>query len=105
VIAAVAAILPLLAAVYACFDRYNSELQAIVYGKDSMFKIGFLLMIAASIGLSLIALGLGFNSAGQRRNEQQQKSWMAFFFGVGVLSLAIITFVAFTTLGHELAQG
>ncbi len=104
-IASFASILPLLCAIFFSFNRYNANLQAIEYGKEGKFKIVFILLILVSVGLSVTGLGLGFNSAGQRRNDEQKKSWMAFFIGAAGLSAAIIILFAFKTLGLERGVG
>ena len=70
-----------------------------------MFKVGFLVCVAAASALSLGGLGLGFSSAGQRRNSAQAASWMGFFLGSAVLSLSIIVFSAFALLGLEIKLG
>jgi len=99
------AVLPLAAAAYAGWSKYDHELRAIQYGSTGMFKVGFLACIAASVALSLGGLGLGFSSAGQRRNNAQGASWLGFFVGSAVLSLSIIAFAAFTSLGLEIQVG
>ena len=64
-IISLAAALPLAAAAYGSWSKYDPDLRAIQYGSTGLFKAGFLACIAASAGLSLGGLGLGFSSAGQ----------------------------------------
>ena len=96
---------PLAAAAYVGWTKYDPNLQAIQYGSKGLFKVGFLLCVAAAVALGLGGLGLGFNSAGQRRNKAQAASWMGFFLGSAVLSLSIIVFAAFALLGLEIKLG
>ena len=105
VIVSIAAVLPLLAAVFATLSRYQPQLRAIQYGQAGWFKLGFLMCIAAAIFLSVAGAGLGFNSAGQRRNHDQRKSWTGFFIGTGVLSITIIVLSAFWALKLEIPSG
>lgn len=98
VIASVGSIVPLAAATFAILSRYNPELQAIQFGKTSMFKPAFLACIALACLLAVAGAGLGINSAGQRRNTEQRKSWIGFFIGAAALSLSIIVFAAFAFL-------
>lgn len=98
-------VLPLAAAAYVSWTKYDPNLQAIQYGSQGLFKVGFLVCIAAAAALSLGGLGLGFSSAGQRRNNAQAASWLGFFLGSAVLSLSIIVFAAFASLGLEITVG
>ena len=98
-------VLPLAAAAYVSWTKYNPNLQAIQYGSEGLFKVGFLVCIAAAVALSLGGLGLGFSSAGERRNNAQAASWLGFFLGSAVLSLSIIVFAAFASLGLEITVG
>jgi hypothetical protein len=86
---------PLALAAYAAFSRYNHQLRAIQYGNTSLFRPAFLACIAAAFLLAAIGAALGFNSAGQRRNQFQSRSWAGFFIGVAGLSLSIIVLAAF----------
>ncbi len=103
--ASIAAIVPCLAGFAALFRNYNHELRAIPYGKEGMFQIIILGCVLAAGGLSVVGLGLGFNSAGQRRNKDSGKSWIGFFIGTGVLSLTIIMFYAFWKLRFQIVTG
>ncbi len=98
-------VIPLAAAAYVSWTKYDPSLRAIQYGSTGLFKVGFLVCIAASAALSLGGLGLGFSSAGQRRNNAQAASWLGFFLGSAVLSLSIIVFAAFASLGLEITVG
>ena len=102
---AILAVVPLGAALLGLMQRYDSDLGAIQYGRDSLFVPIFLACIATACVLALTGVILGFNSAGQRRNNEQKKSWMGFFIGTGALSLALILFVAFRMLKLQIALG
>ena len=78
--------------------NYNSELGAIIYRSGSVFAPLFLVGTAATILLSTVGLVLGFNSAGQRRNDMQGRSWAGFFLGTAFLAGAIICFALFWLL-------
>jgi amino acid transporter len=75
--------------------NFKPDLKVIVFGKHSPYQWVVLGTVAVTILLSTVGLLLGINSAGQRRNELQKHSWAGFFIGTGVLSLALILFVAF----------
>ena len=98
-----AAILPLAAAAMASISRYSHQLRAIQYGEAGMFKVGFMFCIGTACALGVVGIVLGFNSAGQRRNKESTKSWMGFFIGTAVLSLAVVLFYAFRQLRFQSA--
>ncbi len=81
--------------------NWHSGLNQIVF-RESLFKI----MVAGSAGLSMLlavfGTALGFNSAGQRRNDKQRLSWIGFFLGSGVFTLAVVLFAAFWLLKFQL---
>ncbi|MCK4659260.1 MAG: hypothetical protein KAV82_07025 [Phycisphaerae bacterium] len=82
--------------------NYNSELRAIMYGSESIYAPLVMLGTAGISLLSLIGLVLGFNSAGQRRNNMQTRSWVAFFLGTAVLAGAVICLAMFWILKMKL---
>ena len=97
-----AAVLPFLAAALQSYLRYDHQLRAIQYGQQGKFKIAFLLCVGLAMMLSVLGLGLGYNSAGQRRNKEQRRSWLGFFIGTTVLSFSVILFFAFLKLKFEI---
>ncbi len=105
VILSVLAILPLLAAVAACFRNYVSEIGAIQYGKGSPFMLIVLACIGLAGLLSGLGLLLGFNSAEQRRNDANAKSWLGFFIGTLGVCLTIIVFAGFYFLRLQINTG
>jgi hypothetical protein len=84
--------------------NFNTQLKVITYGKQSPYQMAVLGCVAVTMLLSAVGLLLGINSAGQRRNDLQRRSWAGFFIGTGVLSLAIILFVAFWTMKLALGE-
>ena len=104
-IAALAAIPPCLIAAIQAYKRYDHQLRAIPFGESGFFQMGFLTCVGLALGLSVVGLALGFNSAGQRRNHLQRKSWAGFFIGMVVLSLSIVLLVAFARLRFEVVTG
>ena len=92
------AVLPFLAAGMLAFTRYNRELGQIVYGSRGMFVPAFLGAVLSSMLPAALAFFLGWNSAGERRNERQGRSWLGFFLGGTVLTLDIILVLAFLML-------
>lgn len=95
---AVAALAPLGAAVWALLRRYDGQLGAISYGREGLFLPGFMATIGVAGLFAAVAVVLGFNSAGQRRNDRQGLSWAGFFIGATVLSLSLIALAAFMSL-------
>ncbi|MCA9252093.1 MAG: hypothetical protein R3E58_09460 [Phycisphaerae bacterium] len=77
------------------FRNFHKLEMAIVYGRSSMFAPAVFVVTAVTLLLAGAAVLMGFNSAGQKRNEKNKQSWMAFFLGTASASLAIILFGAF----------
>ncbi len=95
---AVAAVLPMLFAAWLVFSRYDGQTARIVYGAKGLFAPGFLSGLAASGAPAAVAFVLGWNSAGQRRNNREKSSWIGFFLGGGVLTADVIMVLAFAML-------
>ena len=76
----------------------DTELRVIRFSPDSMYQPLYLGICAVTMVLAVVGLVLGFNSAGQRRNELQARSWLGFFIGTGAFSLAIVLFWMFVRL-------
>ena len=51
------AIVPLAAAAYVSWTKYDPNLRAIQYGSTGLFKVGFLVCVATAAALSLGGLG------------------------------------------------
>jgi hypothetical protein len=78
------------------FRHIDTAQWVIMYGSTSR-KYLVMIMTVLSLLIGVAALGLGFNSAGQRRNEKPKLSWLGFFMGAGVICLAVIGFVVWRT--------
>ena len=80
------------------FQGVDMEQLRIYYGP--MRKWFVLGATAATVGVAIIAVGFGYNSAGQRRNDKPGMSWAAFFIGATTISLAVIVFMIFRFRGE-----
>ena len=73
-----------------------------VYGPTR--KVGVLASGLVAILLAAGGFGLGLNSAGQRRNDKPNLSWLSFFLGAAVLCLTAILLFFFLTQGQPSAH-
>lgn len=95
---ALVSLLPFLAAAWLVASRYHADLRLIIYGADGRFVPALLVCLLASMVPAGCALLLGWNSAGQRRNDKPARSWVGFFVGGGVLTFDVILLLAFVML-------
>lgn len=95
-------VLPCLVAIAGIVRNYDRPLGKIVYGETSLFMPFLMAAIGSATLLSVIGLFLGFNSAGQRRNDQQAKSWVGFFVGGTVFTLCLAMLFAFVRLRYPM---
>jgi len=93
-----AAVVPLLALVMFIFQHLSWDEWIVYYGPTR--QIAILGATGVTLGLAAIGFGLGYNSAGQRRNDKPQRSWIGFFVGALVASLAIALFLFFWIRGE-----
>lgn len=84
--------------------NYQPDLRAIQFGTRSLYGPIVFGTTAVTMLLSFTGVVMGFNSAGQRRNEMQARSWIAFFLGIAVLSGSIIAFFIFWYWQLKIAQ-
>jgi len=98
---AIASVAPLLAALWLTWGRYNPVLGRIVYGSQGRFVQAFLGCVLLSMIPAALGLMLGWNSAGQRRNDRSSRSWTGFVLGGGVLTCDLILLIAFYMLRLE----
>ncbi len=94
---ALISLIPVAGALYLVCRNYRSEFRAIIYSSE-YYLPALLACLAVAVLVSLVALILGFNSAGQRRNERQFRSWFGFLLGGASLTAAIVVGIAFVML-------
>lgn len=94
-------VVPFIVAVLLAHRNYVQELGQIVYGAKGLFLPLFLGCVAVSMAPSAIGFFLGWNSAGQRRNEKPARSWVGFFIGGAVLTFDLILLIAFWMIRLE----
>lgn len=78
--------------------RYDGQLGRIVYGSDGFFLLAFAGCVLASMAVAFPGFAMGWNSAGQIRNDRSAASWAGFFLGGAALSANIILLIAFYML-------
>lgn len=78
--------------------NWDGQVNLVKFRHGGAFQLIYLAFTGLTMVLSAFGLSLGFNSAGQRRNDRQKLSWTAFFVGVSVLAFAIILLAAFWLL-------
>ena len=83
--------------------NWDGHLSLIKYSADGLYRPVYLACTGLTMLLSVFGLALGFNSAGQRRNDRQKLSWTGFFVGTVVLALAIVFLAAFRYLKQPIA--
>ncbi|MHC4441470.1 MAG: hypothetical protein ACYTF1_12220 [Planctomycetota bacterium] len=98
-IIALASIVTLIALAYCVFRGTNWTEFVIYHGRYR--KPIVYLAAAANLLLATIGFGLGFNSAGQRRNDKQQLSWIGFFVGAGVIVMTFVLLYMFRSRGEQ----
>ena len=81
------------------FEGLDREQWIIRYGHAR--KLGVYAATAVTIAAAVIAVGFGYNSAGQRRNDRPGMSWAAFFIGASVVCGAVIVFMIFRFRGES----
>lgn len=102
-IMSLASILGCLGLLFMVYRNWMPETNQIVF-RNPVFKFAFVGCTGFTLLLSFFGVALGFNSAGQRRNEKQRLSWTGFFVGTAVMAAAIVLFAAFYLLRAELPQ-
>ena len=95
-----ASVVFVMGAAFMLFYRYDPESRTVIYMVGT--PRWFLLMACAGLAglLSLLGLSLGANSAGQRRNDKQKRSWIGFFIGAFVLTMTIILLAIYVVRGE-----
>lgn len=97
-ILAVLSLLPCLGAIALAYRNFDWLLGRIKYGGGGRFVMGFAGCVLLSLAPGALALVLGLNSAGQKRNERSSQSWIGFFIGGAVVTVNVILLIAFFML-------
>lgn len=100
-ILALISVVPLGGASLLAWRNYVPELGQILYVSGTPYLPAFLGSLCASGLCSMVAFILGWNSAGQRRNDKPTRSWLGFFIGGGVLTCNLILLIAFWMLRFQ----
>ncbi len=98
-IASLVSVPPLVGTCWLVSSRFNAELQQIVYGSEGRFVPALFGCVFLSSVPAFVAFVLGWNSAGQRRNDKSTRSWIGFFVGGTVVTGNMIVLIAFFWLG------
>ncbi|RJP42391.1 MAG: hypothetical protein C4547_00590 [Phycisphaerales bacterium] len=91
------AVLPAGGALYLVGRNFHPGPGGILY-RNEMFVLGLAVCIGLAVLIGLTAAALGFNSAGQRRNDFQGRSWLGFFIGGASVTAAVVAGIAFAVL-------
>lgn len=95
---AMVSIVPCVAALWMSWRRFDADLGRIIYGAQGRFLLAFMGCVFLSTVPAALGFIMGWSSAGQRRNDQSGRSWIAFFVGGGVLTLNVVLLIAFYML-------
>lgn len=80
----------------------RSDFTEFVFYYGPRARMAVLFCGLASMFLATCGFGFGLNSAGQRRNEKQQLSWIGFFTGALVLALTFVMVFIFMRRGEAI---
>jgi hypothetical protein len=97
--AAVAAAVMLGGLTFLVMQHFDFGELALYYGPTRRMVI--LAATAVTLLVSVIGFGFGINSVGQRRNEQQNRSWLGFFVSAVVFCLTLVVFALFFFRGES----
>ena len=95
VLAAVAGAFFVLMNAFIVLMRIDWERFAVTYNRKSSFLMVIGGTLVASLGTAVVGMGVGFSSAGQKRNSRSRLSWIGFFISAGVIALALMLGVLF----------
>jgi hypothetical protein len=98
VIVSLLSVLPWAAATFWILKKFDYAEKMLYYGQGG--RTGLLVCVTAALLLSAVGFGLGLSSAGQRRNDKQQWSWIGFFTGAIMLTLTIVVIAVFIVRGE-----
>jgi|CXWL01.1.fsa_nt_gi hypothetical protein len=85
---------PTTVAAWLALRNYNDQLGRIVYGSGGFFLGTFAACVVASMAVAFLGFSLGWNSAGQTRNDRSAASWAGFFVGGAALSANVVLMLA-----------
>jgi hypothetical protein len=83
------------------FDGFETFWVSYNPKRPFMYVLGIMLMLA--VGAGGIGLLVGFNSAGQRRNELSRLAWVGFFVNAGIVTIALCAGLFFYFTRHPVA--
>lgn len=95
---ALISVVPFIVAAALAYRNYHHPLGQMIYGSKGFFLPLFAGSLMASIVPGTLGMILGWNSAGQRRNDKPARSWLGFFVGGTVTTLDLILVIAFLML-------
>ncbi len=101
VIVSATSFLPLLVLVWLIQRNMHWD-ELIIYYASMSYRLTVLGSVAVTLLMSVIGLGLGLNSVGQRRNDRQQLSWIGFFLGALIICLTLVLFVLFWSRSEKI---
>lgn len=100
VVLSLVSLLPLLAMVGFILTS-NLDREQLLFYYGARRKIAILGSALMALLLAAGGFGFGLNSAGQRRNDKPQLSWIGFFTGALVLSLTCVLIFLFMSRGEQ----
>ncbi len=105
VVLGVVSILAGLAGGAAVAEGFDWQAFWLTYNPRGMriLAIGGALVLALTA--SAVGFGVGFNSAGQKRNTQSRLSWVGFFLNAAAIALALIVSVFVYVTGNPVQPG
>ena len=103
IVLAIAALILVIPLAYLVFRNFNAELGWIWYNPKSPRRLLVLAFAAMTGGMALLGFGFGLNSLGQRRNTNQNRSWLGFILGgLGMLA-ALLLLASFWLMAKPIA--
>ena len=92
-------VVSLLGLAFVVFKNVDFSQQVIYWGNQNrrlaIYLIGIVTMLLAGAGF-----GFGLNSAGQRRNDRPQLSWIGFFLSSAVICATLVILYIFRSRGE-----
>jgi hypothetical protein len=95
-------VLPLAVLTFFVMQKIDWAELVLYYGPNR--RLAILGTAAVTLVMSAIGFGLGLSSAGQRRNDKQQLSWVGFFTGAIVLAMTMVVIFLFMQRGEPIIR-